>query len=225
MPITGLKSLGPVFGLTIDQSDFAYELVYHGAQGAWMGQDDPLMPLMRAMIEDPDSLSTAQQFCVLHSMLAKACDDWEAPILTGQPKEFAQAAFANMRFEAHIGPLQTIDHIQIAMPVGGEAKAQPFYRDLLGLAEVAKPPAMAARGGAWYEAGHIKVHLGVEQDFRANDKAHVAFVVDDVEALAKRAEEAGFTVKRDSDLPKHVRAFLYDPFGNRIEVLRALPSD
>jgi catechol 2,3-dioxygenase-like lactoylglutathione lyase family enzyme len=121
-------------------------------------------------------------------------------------------------------PLQAIDHVQIAIPVGGEVKAQPFYRDLLGLSEVAKPPNMVARGGAWYEAGHIKVHLGVEVDFRANDKAHVAFVVDDVAALAQRAKTAGFKVKHDNDLPGHIRAFLYDPFGNRIEILRAVSA-
>jgi catechol 2,3-dioxygenase-like lactoylglutathione lyase family enzyme len=119
-------------------------------------------------------------------------------------------------------PIQAIDHVQIAIPVGGEGQAQSFYRDLLGLTEVPKPPDMAARGGAWYEAGTVKVHLGVEQDFRANDKAHVAFVVDDVMDLAQRAEVAGFNVKHANDLPGHIRAFLYDPFGNRIEILRAL---
>jgi catechol 2,3-dioxygenase-like lactoylglutathione lyase family enzyme len=222
MPITGLKSLGPIFGLTKAQSDYAYELVYHGVQGAWMGRDDPLMSLMAAMIEDPGRLSKAQQFCVLHAMLDKARADWEAPILTAEPQGFAEAAFANLRFESHAGSVQAIDHVQIAIPVGGEAVAQAFYRDILGLTEVPKPPAMAARGGAWYEAGDVKVHLGVEADFRANDKAHVAFQVDDVAALAARAEAAGFRVKHDDELPGYVRAFLYDAFGNRIEILRAV---
>ena len=118
--------------------------------------------------------------------------------------------------------IQAIDHVQIAIPIGSEAVALLFYRDLLGLTEVPKPPAMAARGGAWLEAGMVKVHLGVEADFRANDKAHVAFVVDDVMALAARAADAGYKVKHDDELPGHVRAFLYDPFDNRIEILRAL---
>ena len=118
--------------------------------------------------------------------------------------------------------IQAIDHVQIAIPVGSEAIALLFYRDLLGLTEVPKPPAMAKRGGAWLEAGAVKVHLGVEADFRANDKAHVAFVVDDVANLAQRASAAGYKVKHDSELPGYDRAFLYDPFGNRIEILRAL---
>jgi catechol 2,3-dioxygenase-like lactoylglutathione lyase family enzyme len=142
--------------------------------------------------------------------------------LKTQSCKFAKTAFSSTGLEAQTGPLQAIDHVQIAIPVDGEKIAQPFYRDLLGLTEVAKPPNMAARGGAWYEAGHIKVHLGVEDDFRANDKAHVAFVVDDVAALAQCAEAAGFKVKHNNDLPGYLRAFLYDPFGNRIEILRAL---
>jgi catechol 2,3-dioxygenase-like lactoylglutathione lyase family enzyme len=220
MPITNLPSLGFIFGLTIEQSDYALELVYHGARGAWMKQDHPLMPLMHALLDDRTSLSESQVFAVLHTMLAKAADDWEAPILTAQPASFAQAAFKALRFDAHSGPLQAIDHVQLAIPVGGEAEARPFYIDILGLTEVPKPPTMAARGGAWFVAGPIQVHLGVDADFRANDKAHPAFIVDDVEALAGRAEAAGYMVKRDAALPGHIRAFIYDPFGNRIEILR-----
>lgn len=222
MPLIGQISLGPVFGLSSDQSDYAVELVYHGWAGGWIQLEHPVQPMMKALWQDRASLSDAQVFCVLHTMLAKACDDWEAPILTGQPVSFAQAAFKALRFDAHSGPLQAIDHVQLAIPVGGEAMARPFYIDILGLTEVPKPPNMAARGGAWFVAGAIQVHLGVEADFRANDKAHPAFVVADVEALAVRAEAAGYRVKRDDDLPGHVRAFLYDPFGNRIEVLRAV---
>ena len=118
--------------------------------------------------------------------------------------------------------IRAIDHVQVAIPPGSEEKARPFYRDLLGLTEVAKPAPQAARGGAWFEAGAVKVHLGVEQDFRANDKAHVAFVVDDVAALATRARAAGYRVRDDDPLEGHARAFLYDPFGNRIEILKPL---
>ncbi|GIU66085.1 VOC family protein [Candidatus Phycosocius spiralis] len=118
--------------------------------------------------------------------------------------------------------ITAIDHVQIAIPEGGEASARRFYEDLLGLDPVQKPASMAVRGGAWYQAGAVKVHLGVEQNFRANDKAHVAFVVKDVAALAAQAQEHGFKVKQDDELPGYVRAFLYDPFGNRIEVLKPL---
>ena len=121
-------------------------------------------------------------------------------------------------------PIAAIDHVQIAIPEGGEAVARGFYAELLGLIEVPKPASMATRGGAWYQAGVVKVHLGVEQDFRANDKAHVAFLVADVADLAEQARERGFRVKHDTELPGHVRAFLYDPFGNRIEILKPIEA-
>ncbi|MDO8296050.1 MAG: DUF559 domain-containing protein [Caulobacter sp.] len=108
--------------------------------------------------------------------------------------------------------LRAIDHVQIAIPVGGEARARPFYGDLLGLTEVPKPAELAKRGGCWFEAGAAKVHLGVEQDFRANVKAHVAFEVDDRIALAQKAKAAGFRVTTERD-----QLYIYDPFGNRLE--------
>jgi catechol 2,3-dioxygenase-like lactoylglutathione lyase family enzyme len=118
--------------------------------------------------------------------------------------------------------LRAIDHVQIAIPVGGEERARPFYRDLLGLTEVPKPAEMAKRGGAWFEAGAVKVHLGAEQDFRANVKAHVAFEVDDVAAIAARAVAAGYETKANDEIDGVERVFIYDPFGNRLEFLKAI---
>jgi catechol 2,3-dioxygenase-like lactoylglutathione lyase family enzyme len=117
--------------------------------------------------------------------------------------------------------LLAIDHVQLAIPVGAEAAAQPFYRDLLGLTEVEKPEPGRSRGGSWYETGAVKVHLGVEADFRANRKAHPAFVVGDLTDLTGRAEAAGYEVKPDDELSGVERAFIFDPFGNRLEFIQA----
>ena len=116
--------------------------------------------------------------------------------------------------------LRAIDHVQIAIPVGGEERARPFWRDLLGMIEVPKPAEMAKRGGAWFEAPGIKVHLGVEQDFRANVKAHVAFEVDDVADIAARAQAAGYETRSNDELDGFERVFIFDPFGNRLEFLK-----
>lgn len=40
-----------------------------------------------------------------------------------------------------------IDHVQLAMPHGGETHARRFWVDLMGLAEVAKPAHLAVNGG------------------------------------------------------------------------------
>jgi catechol 2,3-dioxygenase-like lactoylglutathione lyase family enzyme len=90
--------------------------------------------------------------------------------------------------------LEVIDHAQLAMPAGQEDSARRFYGGLLGLPEQTKPPHLAVRGGAWFESGSVKVHLGVDSDFHPARKAHVAFVVDDVKELRQRATAAGYEV-------------------------------
>jgi catechol 2,3-dioxygenase-like lactoylglutathione lyase family enzyme len=120
--------------------------------------------------------------------------------------------------------ISAIDHVQIAIPMDAEEAARPFYRDVLGLTEVPKP-AEAGKGGAWFEHDGVRVHLGVEGDFRANKKAHVAFRVDDVDALVARAQAAGFETTTQPLLNGFdQRAFIFDPFGNRLEFLRETRS-
>ena len=114
-----------------------------------------------------------------------------------------------------------IDHVQLAMPPGREQEAREFYTALLGLPESPKPPEPAARGGAWFESGAVKVHLGVEKEFRPARKAHPGLLVDDLEALATRLRAAGATLAADDALPGQARYFVNDPFGNRIELLQA----
>ncbi len=118
--------------------------------------------------------------------------------------------------------LKAIDHVQLAIPAGGEGAARAFNSELLGLNEQAKPDDLAKRGGCWFERGALKVHLGVEDPFRPARKAHVAFRVDDVAGLAARARDSGYEVADDRELPGHERVFIFDPFGNRLEFLQPL---
>jgi catechol 2,3-dioxygenase-like lactoylglutathione lyase family enzyme len=110
------------------------------------------------------------------------------------------------------------DHVQLAMPPGGEESARGFYRDLLGIPEVPKPEELRARGGCWFENGAVKVHLGVEADFRPSRKAHPAFLVRNLRELMGRLQEAGCET-RTADLSNSTRIFTLDPFGNRIELI------
>lgn len=113
-----------------------------------------------------------------------------------------------------------IDHVQLAMPAGGENAAREFYARLLGIPEVPKPPALAKRGGAWFESGNLKVHLGVDPDFRPARKAHPGLLVRDLTALVRQLRSAGYDVEeaRVDDRP---RAYVDDPFGNRLELVEA----
>lgn len=112
-----------------------------------------------------------------------------------------------------------LDHLQLAMPRGEEAAARAFYGRVLGLAEIPKPEPLATRGGLWFQCGPQQLHLGVEDDFRPAKKAHPAFVVDDLAALAKELRTEGYPVVLDSvQLEGGRRIFTEDPFGNRVEL-------
>ncbi|MEA3066208.1 MAG: hypothetical protein QOJ27_2669 [Sphingomonadales bacterium] len=110
-----------------------------------------------------------------------------------------------------------IDHIQIAIPAGGEDLGRAFFGELLGLAEIPKPAAMAARGGCWFDLGGTQIHLGAEADFRPARKAHVALRTESLAELGVRLRSAGYEVHDDSPLNGRARFFTHDPFGNRIE--------
>jgi hypothetical protein len=112
-----------------------------------------------------------------------------------------------------------IDHVQLAMPAGGEVLADHFYRELLGFTRVPKPRHIEQRGGCWFRFASVHVHLGVDQQFAPARKAHPAFLVSSVDALRRRLEAAGVEVVRDTDLEGYCRFYASDPFGNRLEFM------
>jgi catechol 2,3-dioxygenase-like lactoylglutathione lyase family enzyme len=118
-------------------------------------------------------------------------------------------------------PIVGIDHVQLAMPVGREDEARDFYSRLLGLPEKGKPPELAKRGGAWFESDAVKIHLGVEADFRPARKAHPALLVRDLGELVERLHQAGIEVVDDA-LAGHHRVYVSDPFGNRLELMEPI---
>ncbi|HLY13130.1 MAG TPA: GNAT family N-acetyltransferase [Candidatus Limnocylindrales bacterium] len=113
-----------------------------------------------------------------------------------------------------------LDHVQVSMPDGGEDQARAFYGGLLGLAEVAKPAALADRGGCWFAGPGIALHLGVERPFSPAAKAHVAIGVTDLEAARAELLAAGVAVTDDGLEVGFARFHALDPFGNRIEIVR-----
>jgi catechol 2,3-dioxygenase-like lactoylglutathione lyase family enzyme len=112
-----------------------------------------------------------------------------------------------------------IDHVQVAIPAGGEEAARAFYGGLLGLREIGKPENLASRGGVWFATGSLPLHLGVDPDFRPATKAHVAFRVADLEAVRQALLAAGHHPYEDEPLPGFRRFYVRDPFGNRTEIL------
>jgi catechol 2,3-dioxygenase-like lactoylglutathione lyase family enzyme len=117
-----------------------------------------------------------------------------------------------------------IDHVQVAAPVGCEAEARAFYGVLLGLPELPKPAELAGRGGCWFACGAQQLHVGVSDPFTPATKAHPALRLRDamaLSALLERLAAAGHPARGDVDLPGIERAFVDDPFGNRLELVAA----
>lgn len=120
--------------------------------------------------------------------------------------------------------ISAVHHVQLAMPVGREAEAEAFYERILGLRRMAKPPHLEMRGGCWFEDGDVRIHLGVEADFRPARKAHPALIVDDLGAFKAVFESVGIEVTEDQPLPGFDRFYVSDPFGNRLEFLEPRDS-
>ena len=115
--------------------------------------------------------------------------------------------------------IDAIDHIQFAMPAGEEEAARKFYSGLLGVPEVPKPSELARRDGVWFKNGRVKIHLGVEAEFRPARKAHAGFVVRGLEAMVHTLRDAGIEVVEVEPRPEARHVYLNDPFGNRIELI------
>jgi catechol 2,3-dioxygenase-like lactoylglutathione lyase family enzyme len=116
-------------------------------------------------------------------------------------------------------PIESIDHVQLAMPAGEGPSAIAFYEGVLGIENVPKPPHLAIRGGCWFENAEVKIHLGVEDDFGSARKAHPALLVSDLALLVADLRTAGAVVRDDEPLEGYDRVYVDDPFGNRIELM------
>ncbi|WP_416825147.1 VOC family protein [Ectobacillus polymachus] len=114
---------------------------------------------------------------------------------------------------------KTIDHIQLAAPLGSEETARNFFKGILGWDEIEKPKDLKKRGGVWFTFGNQQIHIGIEEPFSPAKKAHPAFEVEHIEELKRHLITNGVHVIEDDKLPGAKRFYISDPFGNRIELL------
>lgn len=119
---------------------------------------------------------------------------------------------------------ERIDHIQLAAPAGSEKEVRAFFTGILGLREVEKPENLKKRGGVWFQLGNYQIHIGIEEPFTSAKKAHPAFQVRDLEDLKAHLTEKDYSFVEDDNLPGANRIYVYDPFGNRMEMLEWLES-
>ncbi|MEO9198130.1 MAG: VOC family protein [Antricoccus sp.] len=117
---------------------------------------------------------------------------------------------------------ERLHHMQLAMPAAAEEQARQFFVGVLGMCEIDKPTALKQRGGAWFRAGGVELHLGVEPDFRAARKSHPGILVNDLDQIVAQLRDAGQEVHQDTDFPGFRRIYAHDPFGNRLEFMESI---
>lgn len=109
------------------------------------------------------------------------------------------------------------------------ACSREFYEGLLGLKPDPKRPIMGFEG-VWYDvAPNQQIHLmllpdpdaGAERPLHGGRDRHVAFLVQDVKALAELLSSAGiaFTLSQSG----RSALFCRDPDGNALEFVQAQP--
>src|SRR5688572_28245977 len=119
------------------------------------------------------------------------------------------------------GPILRFHHAQITVAASDLEAARLFYRDVLGLSEIAKPAALQSRGGLWLAAGEHQLHIGIEENVhRLATKAHIAYQVADLAYWKTHLERSGITILDSVPIPGFARFEFRDPFGNRVELIQ-----
>jgi catechol 2,3-dioxygenase-like lactoylglutathione lyase family enzyme len=120
--------------------------------------------------------------------------------------------------------INSVNHVQISIPIGSEDTAREFYCDVLGMKEIPKPQSLDGRGGFWAELEGFQIHFGTEDGVdRERSKAHVAYLVSDLESCRSLLNEKGIAAIDGIPIPGFTRFEFRDPFGNRVEFLQSLP--
>lgn len=117
--------------------------------------------------------------------------------------------------------LSVIELNHIALHVGDLDVSVTFYRDVLGLPQLARP--QFSFGGAWFALGRQQLHLIADAQSAGKDRRvmHVAFLVEDAGEWAEMLRERGVMKMRGpSPRPDGARqVFLVDPDGYELEIL------
>lgn len=130
-----------------------------------------------------------------------------------------------------MGLIQRVDHLNVQVAPEHEEEAIRFYGELLGLKRLKKPDSLGPAGAhfcisenPWYE-----LHLGVARNAQGHSnkamRNHLGFQVDDLAAARKRFEAAGVDIEEATAAWSEARDFyqerffVFDPGGNRLEIL------
>jgi catechol 2,3-dioxygenase-like lactoylglutathione lyase family enzyme len=111
-----------------------------------------------------------------------------------------------------------IDHVSVL--ITDLAKARWFYRDVLGLPEIAKPKTFDFVA-LWFDLGNgDTLHLLQKPAPDARSPRHFALRVPDINAAREHFRAHGVAMQETGPIPHCDRFFVFDPDGNRIEMIQ-----
>lgn len=112
-----------------------------------------------------------------------------------------------------------IDHVSVL--ITDIERSRRFYRDLLGLPEIAKPRTFDFVV-LWFDLGNQQLHLLHKDEPDSRSPRHFALRVSDVSAARSYFQQHGVALQETTPIPGADRFFIFDPDGNRIEIIQWL---
>jgi catechol 2,3-dioxygenase-like lactoylglutathione lyase family enzyme len=112
-----------------------------------------------------------------------------------------------------------IDHVSVI--ITDLTRSRRFYRDVLGLKEIAKPRTFDFRV-LWFDLGNQQLHLLLKPDPDTISPRHFALRVADVNEARAHFRSHNVPIEETTPIPHCDRFFVRDPDHNRIEIIQWL---
>jgi len=100
-------------------------------------------------------------------------------------------------------------------------RATAFYRDILGLTEIAIPSTFKPAGlnVRWFRLGSQQIHILLSTENPPPGQQHMALQVDDAQAARLWMKEKGIDIEETILISNADRFFVRDPDSNLIEII------
>lgn len=114
-----------------------------------------------------------------------------------------------------------LHHVNVTVPPQLQEATKHFYREVLGLKQIPKPPT-SRQSGAWYEIGAAQLHLSVDEEAQTHlSSRHVCLTVADLSEAEQTMRAAGVEIVPDPrPNPPSPRFYVRDPGGNLLEIVQ-----
>jgi glyoxylase I family protein len=118
-------------------------------------------------------------------------------------------------------PIAQIDHVSVV--ITEVERSRRFYREVLGLTEIAKPRTFDFVV-LWFDLGNQQLHLLHKDEADSRSPRHFALRVADVQAARRHFRQHEVALHETTPIPGADRFFIFDPDGNRIEIIQWLQA-